>query len=240
MKQLLFLHVPKVGGNYIGATLEGIDYTGNHFVYIDKEYLKQPSFPPKPAGVNKLWFNFAEEDIEIAVKSKQLVFGSVRNPFDWLVSYWHVIPDGRGTNNFSVFIKTIADRIETWPSKKLIFFPFFANDGRFLLDFVIRQESLDDDLNWLCSRFKGLKYKKSERVKVSANREFKDYRKYYSTELIDIVNKTWKRELDLYGYSFEGRTKMGFISREVSEKTKELLEYFWDVDKLYFAGKELK
>lgn len=233
MNNFLFIHVPKVGGNYIGAALRGINYTGNHFVYMNKSEML--NFPPIPF-YRKVWFQFAEESIEEVYKHK-IVFGSVRNPFDWLVSCWHVVPDGEGITSFDYFLKTIAEKQETWPSKKFLFFPFFSSSGEFLLDIVVHQDDLDTDLNWMCQKFPELSNIKLDRIKVSENRKYLDYREYYTTDRIDIVQKTWNRELYLFGYDFEGRTK-GVLNRTVPVHIKNNLNYKWETDKLIINGEE--
>jgi hypothetical protein len=51
--------------------------------------------------------------------------------------------------------------------------------------------------------------------------------------LIEIVYRTWGRELDLFGYDFDG-IKPGPNSyyQAVSVESKNQVKYFWESDKL--------
>ena len=141
-------------------------------------------------------------------------------------------------SDFDYFLKTIADRELTWPSRRFLFFPFFANTGQFLLDIVIHQDCLHQDLIWMNDEFIELNYTQMDRQKVSVNRKSRDYREYYNTELVDLVKDTWGRELDLYGYSFEGM-KAGLISKMVNPILKERIRYSWEKDKLMIDNTEV-
>ena len=233
----LFLHVPKTGGNYVGATLDGIIYDANHLAFTDENSYTPNTFPPSGAYLT-WWFNFERGRTERVTKPNRICITSVRNPFDWLVSCWHVVPNGYGTTDFDYFLSIIAEKDKDWPCKRLIFFPFFSYQGDLLVDYFLHQDSLDQDLQKLCSLFPTLTYTKRERVKVSLNREHQDYRKYYNTMTIDLVSKVWARELKLYGYDFDGRTA-GMLETVTPVELNHNLKYFWDTDKLLLYGREI-
>lgn len=228
--EFVFLHTPKTGGNYVIAALDGITTEANHEVYADSNWVLPQDYPPSGAYLT-YWFNFAIKDINLLKQPNTICFATVRNPFDWLVSFYHVVPYGIGITSFADFVETIADRDSDWPSRKFIYFQFFSYQGEFLVDRLLYQDVLNDEIEIFANEFDELVYTPTERQKVSEKRKYVDYRFYYTDRLVDIVLKTWSRELWLYGYDFEGKTK-GFLDN-LTQETKQAVRYLWDADMLY-------
>ena len=233
-----FLHVPKTGGSYVGTVLDGATYNySEHVVYIDTTK-DVAHYPPSVTRLitEGVWYNFTKRDVAELVRPDVACFATVRNPFDWLVSYWHVAPQGYNVTTFDAFLHLIMERSTGWPCRKLLYFPFFADE--FLVDYLLHQDNLDVELAKCASMTKELTYTKGLKVKVSESRLRIDYRTYYNDELMELVQATWGRELQLFGYNFDGRTE-GILDTIISAKTKKNLTYSWDTDKLIFNGKEI-
>ncbi len=234
---LAYIHIPKTGGTYL-AQLESdknpvispIRHLGHVCIVEDKT---APSVYP-PEG-------FTNPHI---MEKKELrdyfIVSTVRNPFAFLVSYashaggWN--PNYRDTchydysnanKSFDYLLKTIADREHPWPSRKFIHFQLFCDSGDFLADWLNRTETLDNDLRDL-ARYLNINYRKRPKQRIGSN---KDYRVYYNDELIDLVRQTWRDELELFGYDFDG-IKGGSLSfkRRISRREKESVKYFWKDD----------
>jgi hypothetical protein len=243
----VYLHVPKTGGNYVYTALNcdqnsenKLVFTQNHHIYIDSRK-EVPVLYPKGGSYLSDWFEFAQTDVSELKKPDTVCFATVRNPFDWLVSFYSVVPEGINRTSFSDFVKTLASRKEDfWPSSKLIFFPFFSSAGNFLVDRLIHQHygGLDFELQEFAESVDGFSHTQSSPKKVSEKRKGLDYRSFYTDELVKIVSKTWARELWLYGYCFDGRTH-GFLNKVVPPEIKNKLKYHWDTDTLLFNGKEI-
>ena len=236
----IFIPVPKTGGNYLRAALHSavagqLVYDDNHFVSVDAEHDTLVDYPPNGSYL-KHWFNFGVGDTNRL--AGKVCFTVVRNPYDWLVSYYHVVPHGANVNSFGAFIATVADRNKEWPCKKLIYFPFFSYKGDFLVDYLFHQDNLDTELEEFADVTNGLYYIKQDKVKVSAKRTDPDYKSYYTDELIAIVAKTWNRELRLYGYNYDGRTK-GLLDKVITADIKGRLKYDWATDRLLGDGEEI-
>lgn len=246
LKQLLvpsncpvFIHVPKTGGTYLGqmessgsTVLRPVRHLG-HCIVADSGVSLSNGFPP--VGLNPA---------SLTPRRKldgKTVFSTVRNPFDFFVSYaahaggWN--PKYRDPDHYDYeaankgldyLLKTIADREDTWPSRKFLFFQLFSTGGDFLPNWVCRTETLDDDLYVMAKKL-GLKYSKAPKQRVGG---IGDYRKHYNDELVELVNKTWARELALYGYSFEGEPLSPLVGLEVSPAVSEQLKYSFMRDEL--------
>ena len=196
-----------------------------------------PNYLHYPVEVSKAHWNNVHMK-EFALRHD--LCANVRNPFSWLVSYMHAATAGKiphpdkdaASKPFGEFIKILAGRTERWPWKKLLFFQMFCSDGDMIIDWVNRQEQLDEDAE-LMARHYNLQYEKKDKFNVYPH---KDYREYYDNETIDIVSKTWARELGLFGYSFEGLTGEPVIKH--LNTMKDRIKYFMEKDLLLIDGKE--
>jgi hypothetical protein len=133
-----------------------------------------------------------------------LKFAFVRNPFDRFVSYCAFMTretdefrsDPRNVMRFCLF----KDR----PLDHPLFQPqhLFLTDasGAMLADMVGRVEEMQDAYNAICTRL-GIPTAALEKVNSSRRG---DYRAYYDQVLMNGVAELYQRDLELFGYGFEG------------------------------------
>src|SRR5262249_16763293 len=116
---------------------------------------------------------------------------------------------------FDYLLKTIADRDTIWPSRKLVHYQLFAQpSGAAVVSWLNCIASLDWHLVEMADAF-GFQYRRGKPQRVGPPGH---YRSYYSDELTDLVHRTWKREIDLFGFEFdEPRTR--YSPRELTERT---------------------
>ena len=131
-------------------------------------------------------------------------FAFVRNPFDRFVSYCAFM--GRESNHFETqplrFMKWVIK--EHKPFDHILFQPqhtlVTGVDGALELDVVGRNETMQASYDAICDRI-GLARADLGRVNASKHR---DWREYYDRELVDLVSDYYRRDLELFGYRFEG------------------------------------
>ncbi len=240
-----FLHVPKTGGTYVtqretnGQPLFPIRYLGHYYVVDRKGVINPLYYRHSP--------QYYDRTLPLREVQRYFVISTVRNIYSWLVSYaWHAAgwnpkyndPDhydyAIANKGFDYLIKTIANREDTWPNRKFIHCQFFCNNGELIVDWINRNESLDENLETLTRKY-NLPYVKSQRQRVGHET---DYRTYYTDELTDLVYKTWGRELNIFGYAFDGpKPKSSRLYLAIDEKTKNLIQYVLDRDELKLDGK---
>lgn len=241
----VFIHIPKTGGTYVAQresdrnpVIWPIRYLG-HVCVTEKKRQRFMHYPP---------VGFTNPSLICRKElSKCVVLSSVRNIFSWLVSYaghsggystkYHDENHYDYENSrkgFDYLIKTIANRESPWPSRKFIHFQIFSDFGCLIVDYLARNETLDDDLKAFSAEL-GLNYKRKQRQRVGG---MDDYRSYYTDSLIELVSQTWGRELKLFGYDFgDMHSCSAFIKKRIDSITKLRVKYFWSDDKLLVDGK---
>jgi hypothetical protein len=130
-------------------------------------------------------------------------FTFVRNPCDWLVSYYHFViarPHHRcyrqlvACDGFEDFVRAQCKR----PSIRQK--DFVADRrGSVLVDSIGRFENLDKDFQSVCRRL-GLDCQLGHR-NISVHR---DYREYYDRHLKSAVAGAFRADIEFFGYTFDG------------------------------------
>jgi hypothetical protein len=235
IKPLAYLHIPKTGGTYLGQLDKFTRPVLSPFKYLGHSYIVD-----SPNDINIIRFD--KKLATTSVISRKLIanyyiFSTVRNIYDWLVSYtsfaagWKYKNGNPGhydydvaTKGFDYLVNTIANREDIWPNRKFIHCQLFSSNGDLIVDWLNRTDRLDTGLQQLASKFK-LYYKKRNKQKVS-NRQ--NYQHYYNNRLVDIVSETWSREINLFGFSFEDKiNNKCVLSNEISVKNKEHVKYYY-------------
>jgi hypothetical protein len=177
---------------------------------------------PKTAGlaVCDAWFGSRAAG-HIDVETACAVFGEwrfrsyfkfcfVRNPWDRLVSAYHYLRQGHRNSpivgliqsgSFTDFVKgalrspVVSGELHIKPQH------FFVVDrqGRLRMDYVGRYERLQDDFTVVARRL-GL----ANTLGAQNRSPHDDYRDYYDERSRKIVGELYRRDIELFGYDFDG------------------------------------
>ena len=132
-------------------------------------------------------------------------FAFVRNPFDRFVSYCAFMTrdDGAFLRNPKEIMRYFL--FKQRPDDHLLFQPqhIFVTDetGQLLADQMGRVEEMQTSYDAIAAR---LGFASTPLEKVNSSRH-NEYRGYYDAELINGVADYYARDLELFGYTFEGR-----------------------------------
>ena len=129
-------------------------------------------------------------------------FSFVRNPFDRFVSYCAFMTrqhgtferDPQGTMRKILFELRPMDHVHFQPQYTLL----VDDAGEVEMDMIGRVEAMQDSYDAICARI-GIPSRALDRVNGSRRG---DYRQYYDQALIDGVAELYKRDLELFDYTF--------------------------------------
>ena len=232
-----YLHIPKTGGTYLGQLELDKKPVLQPLVYLGHSYVIDSS-----DDMNVIYLEHALDRAKRSVLEPWEIqnyhmFSTVRNIFDWLVSYashaggWN--PKYRNTEHydyeaaqkgFDYLLKTIVNREYQWPGRRFIHSQLFSSGGDLVVDWLNSTASLDQDLEDFAKKY-GYSYRGRPKQRLG-NRE--DYRNYYDDGLLELVYETWSDEIDLLGFDFDGGARdTTKLPRAISEDVKKRVRYDW-------------
>ena len=191
----LFIHIPKTAGTSVLAAL------GKRRVHYRQHF---PWFVYRAA--NRSYFDNAFK------------FSFVRNPFDRLYSAYEYLKAGgaggahdqavgeviRRYQDFDDFVLRALHEGELLSNLHILPQSTFIVDlcGKVIVDFVGRQEALDDDFAQVAEKL-NIPFK-AERKNINTQKSHSDYRAAYrNSRSVDIVQSLYVQDLKLFNYRFE-------------------------------------
>jgi hypothetical protein len=144
-------------------------------------------------------------------------FTLVRNPWDRLVSAYLFLKEGGVTGFDKYFSKKylhnvfdFEDFVKNHLSKNEVlsfthFRPqtdFLLINGELALDFVGKFENIEEDFEVIKRQLNMPPYIELTKKNVTGSRTKKDYRDYYTEEMIGIVKKVYQKDIELFDYQF--------------------------------------
>jgi len=232
--RVFFMHVPKTAGTAVKWYLQRLGIETYHDVdpHQFSQLLISHLTVPARVHVNDGAIGIATQQMPYARPNRfenALKFSLTRNPFSWLVSwYLHGTPeteDGWGNVNYIYGIRSFPEFAEKFCSPKILwnhtlnstywntmmYCQWFSQEGHPEINFAIRSEHLFSGMDalWTAADLLGpnkeIKHPPRERSNFSP-RQTKDYREYYDSASREIVEKYFARELQVFGYDFNGPT----------------------------------
>lgn len=139
--------------------------------------------------------------------SKLFKFAFVRNPYQWAVSRWAFdysdkimsFNERDGRESFEIWVEEFLYKkvCKGKATGKYFYDKYTDYAGRFILDFVGRFESLEDDFNYICKQIR------VEEALPHENRvPRKDHKEYYTAASKARITQLCKDDLEIFGYTF--------------------------------------
>ncbi len=120
------------------------------------------------------------------------VMSVVRNPFDVLVSWWHIIGARQGFKTFKDFVANCEDPFMVQRGNLF----YFAHHCQYIIKFEYLQHELNHVLDLV-----GLPHVELPHLNGTAKKL--GFRSYYDPETIRLVVKRFRSELLAFNYRFE-------------------------------------
>lgn len=188
----IFIHIQKTGGASIEALLRQHDPNMGSGLHEGRRHM------------------FARDVRTIAGPERwhrYFKFAFVRNPWDRLVSWYHMCMQAHAPNAFSQYVRQHAPTFEAFVmdmtagmGKRTTYNQLdYVTDeaGAMLVDFIGRYESLDRDFAQVSERL-GLPLELPH-LNQSQHRHYRDY---FTDRMRAIVAKRFERDIDYFGYAF--------------------------------------
>lgn len=220
-KQFIFIHIYKTAGTSITDLFVPYARPRDKMVY-DK------TWPTKPViGLLTQWMHWEDDghrqftgfhkhataaEVQACLPDEifqnYFKFCFVRNPFDWLVSFYEYIKQTPRHR--------LKQHVENSPYKDFLVWYINQNPSRqsdflvepeskeILVDYLGYFENLSQDVASIQSRL-SLKTAELSHKNPSFHRKKRDYRDYYDAESIALVEDYFRADLSILGYEFEGR-----------------------------------
>ncbi len=198
--RFLFIHVYKVAGTSIRAALEPLceDYWKRRLRRLTNA-LYNPKLPDAHLKAREAKAMLAPELFDRCLK-----FAFVRNPWDWQVSLYHFMraePSnyqhelGKSFRDFDHYLDWRLNNDLRFQHEFLL-----DEDGTMLMDYVGRLETINDDMAHICQT---LNIPTIQLPHVNKS-QHNDYRSYYTDTTRERVAQAFKRDIELFGYDFDG------------------------------------
>ncbi len=211
--RFIFFHVAKTGGMSVRSAL--LPYTEEPARFKIKRPPAQKAGQPNPfyAVWEALLLHAVARDVQKEVPST--IFGSyykfafVRNPWDWQVSMYNFIlsePTHIRHNlvvsfgSFDRYLDWVVATDSPYPkgATKFQYETLTDSDGRLLVDYVGRFETLAQDFAQVCHQV-GL----TTRLPHLNSSQHRNYRAYYNERSQQMVAEHFATDIDLFGYTFD-------------------------------------
>lgn len=209
-KQFILFHIPRTGVSSVIAALDdelfvrAAPTTGNK--------LMSKYFPLVRRPVEKTYLRVHETATHVRRLLPASTFENfhkiafVRNPFSWLVSLYELVLQSPNHRHYDVLsaMDSFGDYVE-WEIRrnKRMQYPYvFDKRGTQLVDSIGRFESLAADAARI---FRAIDVDLEPLPRVGQFTR-KDYREFYDAASRRKVEAHWAKDLELFGYDFDGPT----------------------------------
>lgn len=194
--KFIFVHVPKTAGNSLQNILK--DYSEDRIVAnegqdgVERFSVESPTAPISKHSNLKVY----HDHLPPGIFSGMFKFGCVRNPWDRMISFY--FSPHRQTRDF--MRKDFMHLLKKTPGAISYLTLDGTANGEVGVDAILKFESLSEDFSRVCERI-GIENQPLPHRNASKRSH---YSAYYDQEMIDLVAEKFRREIDLFGYTFDG------------------------------------
>jgi hypothetical protein len=207
-KQFILFHLPRTGVSSVIAALDDELFVRAPPTALNKLLSKYLFFVARP--LDKTSFQVHESAVHVRRLLPAATFDGyskiafVRNPYSWLVSLYEIVLQSPKHRHFETVsaMRGFGDYVD-WEirrNKRLQWPYLYDPNGRLLVDLIGRFENLADEAKRIFHSI-DVDLKPLPRIGQWTRG---DYREFYDPLTKRKVAAHWARDLDLFGYDFDG------------------------------------
>jgi len=188
--KFIFVHIPKTGGTsiqYLFTKNNNVTKKENKKHFTSNDYQRE--------NVNE-WNSYFK-------------FSFVRNPFDFLVSYYifrmKMINGELGRTERFMSKKYKNSNFKSWvcnnffnDPRVMTYFDFLSINEKIELDYIGKFENFQEDFNIICDKI-GIPQQQLPHINKSKH---KHYTEHYDDETRELVAEKYKKDIEYFGYEF--------------------------------------
>lgn len=217
-KKFIFVHIYKTGGTSVTQMLQKYNY---NFLTNQLPFRLLNSLLARTGSEYRIWagnINYIgllgchQHATAFHIKNclpdkiflESFKFAFVRNPWSWQVSIYNHIKLAKHhvhhklVNSFSDFSEYLRWRIQ---EDKHLQSEFVTDiNGKYLVDYIGRLETIESDLDKICSVI-GIETPKIIHLNKKLNKN--DYVSYYTKESQELLANAFASDIERFGYSFD-------------------------------------
>jgi hypothetical protein len=200
-KKFIFIHIYKVAGTSISSALKRYNYLPSKKNKLKSTFGINPSIYSRDFD-GHITASELSKRIPTCIFDVYFKFAFVRNPWDWQVSLYHFGKQLRSHHQYDLLNKMTFREYVDWrvnEDLKLQSDFVLSDDGEMLVDYVGRLESINQDFKEICELI-GLN--KNYDIPWLNQSNHSEYRKYYDSESKKIIRQAFRKDIELFGYSF--------------------------------------
>lgn len=212
--KFIFIHNYKVAGISINIALRKYSINNPTKSTFANELLENTGYIGFSINriIRKIPFIYSFDEHDFAINIRENIpadiwnsyfkFGVVRNPWDWQVSLYHYILkkeshwahfEVKKCKDFNDYIESETFRIGHQSQHQ-----FFTNEnGELIVDFIAKIESLENDIKVISDKI-GINIQLPH-LNMSAHNKYRDY---YTENTRMKISNYYKKDIELFNYSF--------------------------------------
>ena len=214
--KFIFIHTYKVAGQSVTRALKEYADEPPSSLLLSKVLAKfRVSWRPSSYKYRTFLDHVTASDLKAELPPKLYAdffkFAFVRNPWDWQVSLYHYALSRPNHHQYEL-IKSMSGfreylfwRVEK--DKHLQEEFVTDSNGDVIVDYIGRLETLDHDFRNITKRI-GVQ---AELPHINKSKH-EDYREYYDEEMAELIATHFARDIDRFGYTFDGLVSNAPIS----------------------------
>ncbi len=204
--KLIYVRNTKAASNSIVSMYPGCNapFTRNKKKFVNKHGMRK--FHNRILKIGR--GRFIRNNVSNQFWENSIKFSFVRDPWDRMVSAWRYCSRSgfismRLKRSFPLFISRVANHPNTMSVQARIhtdpqYYHFIDNNGNMMLDFIGKIENFNEDTQKLSELGA-----KPHNLKKKNTTKHAHYKEYYTDELIQLVAKRFKKDIDLFGYTYD-------------------------------------